>query len=145
VIKAVGALRENLRFYGGMVRWVGFRTAKVTVQHGASARGRSSYTLGKLFKLAFDAVVAYTDKPLWLTIRFGFLMALASIVAGAAVLCRALLRSIPVPGWASLMVSLYFLGGVIIFVLGIVGLYVGKSFQEAKKRPLYVVQDAVNV
>ncbi|MCC6610811.1 MAG: glycosyltransferase family 2 protein [Burkholderiales bacterium] len=132
-------MREQLRFFGGLVNWMGFPTAAIDVQHAARHEGRSTYTFGKLWKLAGDTIIAYSDKPLRLAIRFGFLMSLLAFAGGVYILVEALLYGSPVVGWPSLFVSLYFLGGIIISILGVMGIYLGKTFDEAKKRPLYIV------
>jgi polyisoprenyl-phosphate glycosyltransferase len=132
-------MREQLRFFGGLVHWMGFPTAAIEVQHGMRHEGKSTYSFGKLWKLAGETIIAYSDKPLRLSIRFGFLMSLFAFAGGMFILVRALLYGSPVVGWPSLFVSLYFIGGIIISILGILGIYLGKTFDEAKKRPLYIV------
>jgi dolichol-phosphate mannosyltransferase len=132
-------MREQLRFFGGLVHWMGFPTTAIEVQHGTRHEGESTYSFAKLWKLAGETIIAYSDKPLRLSIRFGFLMSLFAFAGGIFILVRALLYGSPVVGWPSLFVSLYFLGGIIISILGILGIYLGKTFDEAKKRPLYIV------
>ena len=132
-------MREQLRFFGGLVHWMGFPTGTIEVQHGTRHEGRSTYSFGKLWRLAGETIIAYSDKPLRLSIRFGFLMSLFAFAGGMFILVRALLYGSPVVGWPSLFVSLYFIGGIIISILGILGIYLGKTFDEAKKRPLYIV------
>ena len=133
------AMREQLRFFGGLMHWIGFASASIAVSHSERLNGRSSYTFLKLWKLSADAIIAYSDKPLRLSIHLGFLMAIFSFVYGSYFLIRALLFGTAVQGWTSLMVSLFFIGGVIISILGIIGIYLGKTFDEAKRRPLYIV------
>jgi dolichol-phosphate mannosyltransferase len=111
------------------------------VRHGDRHEGESSYTLRKLVALATDVIVAYSDKPLRLSIGFGFTMSGAAFLIGLYFLLKALLLGIPVEGWASLIVSLYFLSGIVITNLGVIGLYLGRIFDEAKRRPLYVVAE----
>jgi polyisoprenyl-phosphate glycosyltransferase len=137
--------RENLRFIGGIVNWMGFPTSKVEVEHAISKRGKSSYTIAKLLKLALDAVIAYSDKPLWLSVRLGFTLAFISFFIGSYILYRSFVYGSPIVGWGSLFVSIYFLGGIIIGILGIVGIYVGKTFGESKKRPLYIIRNTINI
>lgn len=132
-------LREQLRFFGGLVQWMGFPTASVQVEHAERFEGSSTYTFAKLWKLAADAVIAYSDKPLRMGVRFGFGMALLAFSYGLYILLRALLYGSPIPGWNSIIVSVYFIGGIIIAMLGIIGIYLGKTFDESKKRPLYIV------
>jgi dolichol-phosphate mannosyltransferase len=133
-------MREQLRFFGGHVQWMGFPTTGVRVQHAERLEGTSSYTFAKLFKLASDTIIAYSDKPLRMAARLGLTMAGVSFLFGTYILGRALLQGSSVPGWSSLIVSLYFIGGLIIGILGIIGVYLGKAFDEAKKRPLYIVR-----
>jgi len=132
-------MRERLRFFGGLVQWMGFPTASIEVEHGKRFVGKSTYTFTKLWRLGVDTIIAYSDKPLHLAVRLGFLMAFLSFCYGSYIIGLALLYNSPVPGWNSLIVSLYFIGGVIIAILGILGIYLGKTFDESKKRPLYIV------
>lgn len=134
-------MRENLRLFGALITWMGFKTGYVRVAHGERFEGQSTYTLGKLFKLAFETIIAYSDKPLRLAVQFGTLISLLAFVAGLYVLEKALFQGHPVAGWSSMMVSLYFLGGIIIAILGIIGVYLGKTFDEVKHRPLYIIAD----
>lgn len=134
-------MRENLRLFGALINWMGFKTGYVRVAHGERFEGQSTYTLGKLFKLAFETIIAYSDKPLRLAVQFGTLISLLAFVAGLYVLEKALFQGHPVAGWSSMMVSLYFLGGIIIAILGIIGVYLGKTFDEVKHRPLYIIAD----
>lgn len=133
---------EQLRFFGGLVQWMGFPTASIEVEHAERFEGKSTYTFTKLWKLSYEAIIAYSDKPLRLAVRFGFLMASMSFFYGMYILGRALLYGAALPGWSSLIVSLYFIGGIIISALGILGVYLGKTFGESKKRPLYIVRRA---
>ncbi|UGQ45486.1 glycosyltransferase family 2 protein [Massilia endophytica] len=137
-------MREQLRFFGGHVQWMGFPTTGLQVQHAERLEGTSSYTFAKLWKLATDTIIAYSDKPLRLAAQLGLTMAAVSFLFGSFILGRALLQGSPVPGWSSLIVSLYFIGGLIIGILGIIGIYLSKTFDEAKKRPLYIVRRATD-
>jgi len=131
---------EQLRFFGGLVQWLGFPTSSIPVEHAERFEGNSTYTISKLWKLATETIIAYSDKPLRIGIRFGFGMAGLAFSYGMYILLRALLYGSPIPGWNSLIVSIYFIGGIIIAMLGIIGIYLGKSFDESKKRPLYIVR-----
>jgi len=140
VIANFKAMKEQLRFFGGLIDWMGFPTVSIDVQHAERYEGKSTYTFKKLWKLATETIIAYSDKPLRLAIRLGFVMSFLSFIYGVYYLLRALLYDSPVLGWSSLIVSLYFIGGVIIGVLGIIGIYLGKTFDETKKRPLYIIR-----
>ena len=142
VVENLRTMREQLRFFGGLVQWLGFPTASIQVEHAERLEGESTYTYAKLWKLASETIIAYSDKPLRMAVRFGFLMAFLSFCYGLYILVRAALYGVPIMGWSSLIVSLYFIGGIIISILGIIGIYLGKTFDESKKRPLYVVRRA---
>lgn len=134
-------MREQLRFFGGLIQWMGFPTSSIKVEHAERIEGKSTYTFGKLWKLAAETIIAYSDKPLRLAVRLGFLMSLFSFFYGSYFLGRAFIYGSAVPGWNSLIVSLYFIGGIIISILGILGIYLGKNFDETKGRPLYIVKE----
>jgi dolichol-phosphate mannosyltransferase len=132
---------EQLRFFGGLVTWMGYRVTSVDVQHDPRFAGETTYTWRKLFDLAVRTILAFSDKPLRLAIRVGFLVALAAFAFGIWIIVRALIWGIPVSGWASLIVSIYFVAGVILGFLGIIGLYLGRIFDEVRRRPLYLVRE----
>lgn len=139
VIDNLRLMRERLRFFGGLVAWMGFSSAAIEVQHDERFSGDSSYTFSKLLKLAFDTIIAYSDKPLRISIRIGFTISFLAFLYGTYIVYKALVLGIPVAGWGSLIASLYFLGGIIISTLGVMGVYIGKLFEEAKQRPLYII------
>ncbi len=140
VVNAYRTMRERLRFFGGLVAWLGFPTASIDVQHDERFAGQTSYTFRKLWKLATETIIAYSDKPLRLSIRFGFVISAMAFTYGGYIIYRALVHDAPIMGWSSMIVSLYFLGGIVISILGILGIYLGKAFDETKGRPLYIVR-----
>ncbi|MDH0626912.1 glycosyltransferase family 2 protein [Pseudomonas mosselii] len=140
VVDNLCQMREQLRFFGALVHWMGFNTTGIAVEHAERPHGESTYTFSKLWDLAMETIIAYSDKPLRLAVKLGFSMALLSFLYGAYLLTTTLLHGAVVPGWTSLMVSLFFIGGVIISIQGVVGIYIGKTFDETKKRPLYIVR-----
>ena len=143
VVESFRQMREKLRFFGGLVDWMGFPAVTIDVQHAERFRGKTTYTFKKLWALAIETMVAYSDKPLRISIRLGFLMSFFSFITGGYFILRVLLYGSPVVGWTSLIVSLFFIGGIIILNLGIIGIYLGKTFDEAKKRPLYIISKRV--
>ncbi len=142
VVKNFCRMREQLRFFGGLVQWMGFPTTNIEVEHAERFEGKSTYTYTKLWKLAAETIIAYSDKPLRLAVRLGFLMAFFSFCYGTYILGHALFYGSLVPGWNSLIVALFFIGGIIISILGIIGIYLGKTYDESKRRPLYIVSRA---
>jgi len=145
VIDAYCSMREKLRALVGHMTWLGFPTAYIDVEHGARHSGISSYSLRKRIDFAMNIIIAYSDRPLRFSVKAGFLMAFFSFCFAALLTYRKLALDIPVDGWTSIMVSLWFLGGIIIANLGIIGIYLGKVFDETKKRPLYVISKRINI
>ncbi|GAB4073019.1 glycosyltransferase family 2 protein [Barrientosiimonas marina] len=140
VIRAFQQLREQNRFFPIFIQWMGYKTQSVAVEHNARKEGKTSYNLGKLVTLATDAIVSQSNKPLRLSIQFGFLLALASLIYGLYLIAGYFFLNQPVQGWTSVMVSIYFIGGMTFFNFGILGLYIGKIFNETKGRPLYLIR-----
>lgn len=143
VLNDFRSLHESLRFYGGILFWLGYPRASITAEHGRRFDGRSVYTLARRFKLAADIIIAHSDRPLRFSVGLGFAMALLSFVYGLYIVVRALLGTLVIEGWASLIVSIYFVGGMMMVVMGINGIYLGKMYNETKRRPLYVVAERV--
>lgn len=139
VVQNLRLIRESLRFLGGLVNWVGFSTSSIEAQHEERSRGKSTYTIKKLFKLASEVIIAYSDKPLRISIFFGFIVSMFSFLYGTYIIFKRMLYGIPVLGWSTLAVSFFFINGIIIINLGIIGIYLGKTFDETKKRPLYII------
>lgn len=133
-------MREQLRFFGGLISWMGFPTASIDVAHEERYDGRTSYTYRKLWRLAIETIIAYSDKPLRLSVTVGYVIAFIAFLYGGYIIFRFFNYSESIMGWSSLIVSLYFLSGIIIANLGIIGIYLGKTFDEAKKRPLYIIR-----
>ena len=143
VINAILSMRDHIRYFPTMSQWVGFRKTAIDVLHG-KRDGGSTYTLPKLFKLAFDNMIAFSDKPLRLTVKLGTIIAGVSFCMGLYYLFLYFSGSIKVLGFASIMISIWFLSGIIIFILGITGLYIGKIFEAAKQRPNYIISKRIN-
>ncbi len=145
VIDSYRQIREINRSFPMFVRWLGFTRTAIDVEHAERVEGRSSYTIRKLLAFALSNVVAYSNKPLTFSIYFGLIVSCFSILFAIYLICRFLIQGIPVEGWTSLMVSLYFIAGLLFANIGLLGLYVGKVFDEVKKRPLYVVREELNL
>jgi len=144
VITAYNNMREKNRLFPVFIRWIGFKSTEIEIEHAPRFSGETSYNLKRLLNLAIDTVLAFSDKPLWLTIKFGFLISILSFGYAIYIFIKAMLGLSPVTGWASLIFSIWFLAGIIISVLGMVGVYIGKTFDEVKKRPLYIIQETIN-
>jgi dolichol-phosphate mannosyltransferase len=144
VIAAINSMPETIRYFPTMVRWVGFKVATVPVAHAARPHGGSSYSISKLLNLALDICLAYSDKPLRLVIGTGFAVSIIGFFFALFTLFQALRGDIAVLGYASLIVSIWTLSGLIIFIVGVVGLYVGKSFEGVKRRPPFIIAESTN-
>ena len=144
VIDNFKLIREQNRLFPVFIRWIVGKFETVEVVHSQRYSGISSYTFGKLINLALDIIISQSNKPLKLFIKFGFLMSLASLVYSLYLIYFYMVHLVPVEGWTSLMVSIYFISGIGFSSLGILGLYVGKIFDETKQRPLYLVKSRIN-
>lgn len=144
VIQQVRNMRESIRYFPTMVRWVGFRHTSIVVSHASNENRSSSYNFRKLFNLALDIMLAYSDKPIRLTVKLGLMVALTGFGFALYTLFRYFQGDIIVAGYASLIISLWLLSGFILVTLGMVGLYVGKTFEGVKNRPIYIVEDKLN-
>lgn len=142
-VEAVLTLPDRSLFLAGNYAWAGFRQLPRVVEK-KMRKTRSNYTLGRLASLFIDAITSFTSYPLRLIFLTGGLVAGVSVAAGMGLVLLKLARPESISlGWPSLMVSIWFLGGVIIAFLGVIGIYLSKIFNEAKGRPLYVVRDVV--
>jgi len=139
VLKALRRYREQNRSYGLFVNMLGFKRVNIDIVHSKRAEGKSSYTLNKLINLAIDGIVSQSNKPLKLSIKFGFLLSFITIVYALWLVFRHTVYGITVEGWTSVMVSIYFIAGLLFLNMGFLGLYIGKIFDETKSRPLYIV------
>lgn len=145
VVNSYKKLKEQNRSYPLFINWLGFKKTNVDIEHMGRESGNSSYTLSKLLLLAADSIVSQSNKPLRLSIQFGFLLAFSSLIYASWLMIRYFLYSIPVEGWTSVMVSLYLLAGMLFVNLGFLGLYIGKIFNETKARPLYLIKESINI
>jgi glycosyltransferase involved in cell wall biosynthesis len=136
---ALCSMKEQMRSLAPLSTWLGFDTAYVTVEHSDRLAGNSSYSWRRLMNLATNNIVAFSDKPLKISIGIGFLISMLAFAFGGYTILRVLLYGIPVPGWTSVITSLYFLSGLILMNLGVIGIYLGKAFDETKGRPLYII------
>jgi dolichol-phosphate mannosyltransferase len=132
-------MREPMRGFSPMARWVGFNKTTLPVVHGERYEGKSTYNWSKLINLALEISIAYSDKPLKLVVKTGLIISLFSFLFALYNIFGYYTGRIEVIGYASLITSIWLLSGLIILILGIVGLYVGKTFEGIKHRPLYLV------
>lgn len=142
VVDAILSMRDHMRYFSVMVRWVGFRTAVIPVEHAKRQGGKSGYSLAKLFSLATDIILAYSEGPLRLIVKFGVVVTLLAVLYAAYLLLQGFM-GIAVSPFAFLLASLWLIFGLLSTMLGVIALYLGKTFEEVKKRPIYIVQEEV--
>lgn len=143
VVDVILRLRERTRFTKGLFAWVGFDGVAVPYDVAPRRHGTTSFSTTKLLRFAFHGLVSFSTAPLKLGIVIGAVSAVAALALGAFYLVRTILIGIDVPGYASIIVSVLALGGLMLLQLGLVGLYVGRIYDEVKGRPPYVVRDEV--
>ena len=140
-LAAFRAMRESNRYLRGMFSWIGFQQAGIPYSSPPRAAGRSKYTPRKMMRLATDAIIGFSDRPLRQALNVGFAVSALSIAFGLSAVVVKLAGGFSVPGWASLMVLFGVVGGIQLIVLGVIGEYVGRIYDEVKHRPLYLVRE----
>lgn len=141
-LDAFRSMRETNRYVRGMFSWIGFRQVGVPFRREERFAGETKYPFGKMVKFATDGIVSFSAAPLRLALKIGFAVAGLSFLMGAVFLVSKILGLYSVPGLASIAVFVAFLGGIQLFLLGIVGEYIARIHDEVKGRPLYLVRDA---
>lgn len=143
VVQALVGLPERTRFMKGLYAWVGFDARPLPYSPPERLHGRSTFNLRGLLSLSLVGLTAFTTWPLRLATVLGLLVALGALAYGAAITVAYLLWGNPVSGWTTIVVGMALVAGVQMVLLGIVGEYVGRIFEEVKRRPLYVVKSSV--
>lgn len=133
-------MRENNRYVRGMFSWVGFRQTGVPYIREERFSGKTHYTLSKMVKLASNGIMGFSTAPLRLALNAGLFLAIASVIYGITAISLKLAGVELVPGYASLLFAVTFLSGIQLAVMGVVGLYVGRIYDEARQRPLYIIR-----
>lgn len=142
VVNLIKESQESTLFLRGLVSWTGYRSAKIDYTPDHRTWGESKYTFAKMVRLALDAMTSFSIVPLRIATFVGFFMSLFSGIYGLyAIIVFVTNRSSVIIGWPSVIISVLFIGGLQLLILGIVGEYIGKIFLETKKRPLYIVQE----
>ncbi len=145
VVEAVKNLPERTRFMKGIFAWVGFSTTTVYFDREPRAAGTTTWNYWKLWKFALDGIFSFTSVPLRVWTYVGAFISLVSFLWAIKIITRTIIFGIDVPGYASLMVAVLFMGGMQLLSIGIIGEYVGRIYSETKQRPLYFVEDTVGL
>ncbi|NLG18639.1 MAG: glycosyltransferase family 2 protein [Fibrobacter sp.] len=152
VLNRIKSMPESNRFIRGMRAWVGFKQIGIEYERDARAAGKPQYTFSKLLRLAFDGIFSFSTMPLRMTAVFGFIISFFSFIFAAYSLVQRIFADFfmqynfkLVPGFATTIVSIFFLGGVQLICLGVIGEYIGRVYDEVKRRPLWVISKASGI
>lgn len=145
VINSVLSMGDSVRWFPIMVKWVGYKIGYIPVEHAERGEGKSSYSLRKLLSVASDNMIAFSNKPLRLMLQFGFGVVIVSLLIALFYLIRYLSGGIAVDGFTTMVISMWLLGGIMIMLIGVTGIYIGKIFDKAKDRPIYIIRDQINL
>lgn len=141
VVEAIKQLPERTRFMKGLFAWVGYKQTSILFDRQVRYAGRSTWNYWKLWNLAIDGITSFSLLPLKIWSYIGVAISLISLFYALFLIVRTLLFGIDVPGYASLMVAILFLGGIQLITLGVLGEYLGRVYEEVKGRPLYLVRE----
>ena len=141
VVNVIKALPENYLFIRGLTSWVGFK--QIGIEYKAEKRfsGQSKYSLKRMIHFASSGITSFSTKPLKVSIYLGFTIAIISFIYGLYAIFEAVFTSNVIQGWTSVIVSVLFIGGIQLIMIGILGEYLGKLFMENKRRPNYVIKE----
>ena len=145
VITEFNKMPERARSFPSLVKYLGYKDAAIDVEHSERIEGKSTYSFRKLLKLGFDVIVSNSNKPLRMAVGFGFGMAAVSFLLAIYNIVARWVGIIKVPGYTTTVFSIWFVGGILLFVMGILGLYIGKIFDQVKGRQIFIVKDKVNI
>lgn len=145
VANAIRSMPEHNRFLRGMVSWVGFKQTAVQFDRDQRHAGETGYPLKKMIKFAIDGILGFSSMPLTLISKIGYFVALLSIVGILYALAMKIWApSVAVEGWTFIVISILFIGGVQMIMLGVLGSYIGRSYTESQNRPLYIISSVIS-
>lgn len=140
VVRAIQMLPERRRFMKGLLSWVGFQTTIIDYVREPRAAGSTKFSAWKLWNFALEGITSFSTAPLRIWSYIGFFVAFASFCHGIFIVIYTLLGGVDVPGYASLLTAILFLGGVQLIGIGVLGEYIGRIHAESKQRPIYIVR-----
>jgi glycosyltransferase involved in cell wall biosynthesis len=141
VIHPILEISDYIKFFPLFVEFVGFKSTSIIVEHASRESGTTSYSFSKLMSLAFNTIISFSNKPLKLFVKFGMIISFLSFCVGIYYIYQSLQHEIEVLGFTSIIVSIWFLSGVIITTIGVAGIYIGKIFDQTKNRPVYIIDE----
>ncbi|TXI34111.1 MAG: glycosyltransferase [Aquipseudomonas alcaligenes] len=140
VVDAINALPESRRFMKGLFAWVGFRTAYVDYARPERIAGTTKFNGWRLWNFALEGITSFSTDPLRIWTYLGMLVSFLSLLFAASIVLKVLIHGVDVPGYASLMVAVTFLGGLQLIGIGVIGEYLGRTYLESKRRPVFLVR-----
>lgn len=141
VIDSILKIDDYIKFFPLFINWVGYHATSIPIEHSERSEGGSSYNFSKLISLALNVIISFSDKPLKLFIGLGTFFSGSSMLIGLWVLIRSIEGKITEPGYTSIILSIWFLSGVMMMCIGIVGIYLGKTFNQTKNRPVFIIDE----
>lgn len=145
VINEFNKMPEYSRSFGSLIRYLGFHKTAIEVQHSARAEGKTSYTLYKLLKLSFDVIITNSNRPLYLAVILGLCMSMLAFIAASYNIVAKFIGIIQIHGYTTTIFSIWFVGGVLLLMMGILGLYIAKIFDQVKGRQLFIIKETLNI
>jgi len=143
VVEAIKQLPERTRFMKGLFAWAGFPTTTIYFDRPQRFAGKTNWNYWKLWRFALDGIFSFTTFPLKIWTYIGVIISLLSFIYGSWMIIRTLIYGVDVPGYASIMAVMLFLGGIQLISLGIIGEYIGRIYRETKQRPLYIIKEKI--
>lgn len=143
VIESVVRVSDYIKFFPLFVSFVGYNTTSIEVEHASRDSGTTSYSFMKLVSLAFNSIISFSNKPLKIFVKFGIIISILSIFVGSYYIIEAINHKIEVLGFTSIIVSIWFLSGIIITTIGVAGIYIGKIFDQTKSRPVFIIDEII--
>jgi glycosyltransferase involved in cell wall biosynthesis len=140
VVQEIKRLRENNRFMKGIFTWVGFKTTTVNYSRPEREKGETKWSITKLWNFAVDGITSFSSLPIKIWTYIGAVIAIISLIYALVIITRTLIFGIDVPGYASILVFILFLGSLQLISIGLIGEYIGRIYMEVKERPIYVVK-----
>ena len=145
IVNEVKNMRERHRFIRGMISWVGYEQSYVQYVRDKRYRGKTKFSFNKMLNFALDGIFSFSTRPLQYTVIAGIGTTILSILGIFYALFARLTTNGWVSGWTTLIISILFIGGIQIISIGILGQYIGRIFEEIKKRPMYVIKSSINI
>ena len=145
MVDAMAMMGDYRRYYPLMNQWVGFKSCNIPVKHNIRIDGKeSSYSIKKRIELAISTAIAFSTKSLHLIVYFGSIITFLAIICAIFLVINTLITGIDVSGWVTLFVSMWFIAGIMILIMGVIAVYIGNIFEEVKHRPCYIISEKIN-